>query len=240
MSTGRWLAERETGSMLGSILVAAGMVRRIDLYRVLSEMWGCSFVDLTDDPIDPALLKDVDPRRLVAELWFPVRVEPDGRIVVATALRPDAGTAADDRSHPRRTGRPGRDERVGHPPGRRPVLRRRDARRGRPRPVAPRPRPLRLPGAEPVAADRHRRDPGRARRRARPGADRHRGRPLGHRRRRLPRLGRLQVRHVHGRLALRSRRVGHAGGDRRARRHRAAALHDPRAGVPRGQRRRRC
>jgi glycosyltransferase XagB len=80
--------QRETGSMLGSILVAAGMVRRIDLYRVLSEMWGCSFVDLTDDPIDPALLKDVDPRRLVAELWFPVRVEPDGRIVVATALRP--------------------------------------------------------------------------------------------------------------------------------------------------------
>ena len=146
-------------------------------------------------PDRPGLLQDVDPRRLVAELWFPVRVEPDGRIVVATALRPTPERLRTIGRDPRRAGRPGRDERVGHPPGRRPVLRRRDARRGRPRPVAPRPRPLRVPGAEPVAADRHRRHPGRARRRARPGADRHRGRPLGHRRRRLPRLGRLQVRH---------------------------------------------
>ena len=150
MSTGRWLAgQRETGSMLGSILVAAGLVRRIDLYRVLSEMWDCAFVDLTADPIDPALLKGVDPRRLCVELWFPVRVELRRSDRRRHRVAPDAEAAADDRGDPRRTGRPGGDERMGHPPRRRPVLRRRDARGGRPRPVAPRPRPLRVPGAQP-------------------------------------------------------------------------------------------
>ena len=107
--------QRETGSRLGSILVAAGLVRRLDVYRVLSEMWGCPFVDLTDDPIDPSLLKDVDPHRLAAELWIPVRVG----WTVGSSSPPRSGRRPNGcgRSRrPRRTGRPGGDDRLGHPP----------------------------------------------------------------------------------------------------------------------------
>ncbi len=74
--------------MLGSILVAAGLVRRIDLYRVLSELWGCPFIDLEKSPVDLKLLERLEPQRLMEELWFPVRPSGDGRVVVATALPP--------------------------------------------------------------------------------------------------------------------------------------------------------
>jgi len=78
-----------TGSRLGSILIAAGLVRRIDVYRVLSDSWGCQFVDLTVTRIDRALLGQLDPRRLADEQWIPVRRLDDGSVLVATAERPD-------------------------------------------------------------------------------------------------------------------------------------------------------
>src|SRR5271155_438823 len=81
--------QQNTGSRLGSILVAAGLVRRLDVYRALSELWGCPFVDLTVEPIDLSLAASVDPHRLTAELWFPLRRLPDGSVLVATAERPD-------------------------------------------------------------------------------------------------------------------------------------------------------
>ncbi len=85
--------QQSTGSRLGAILIAAGLVRRLDVYRVLSESWGCPFVDLTVAPIDREILRGLDPRRLAGELWMPVRRLDDGSIVVATAEPPDRSRA---------------------------------------------------------------------------------------------------------------------------------------------------
>jgi len=85
--------QRGTGSRLGSILIAAGLVRRLDVYRVLSESWNCPFVDLTVTGIDRTLLTRLDPHRLAAELWIPVHRLADGSVLIATAERPERGRA---------------------------------------------------------------------------------------------------------------------------------------------------
>ncbi len=85
--------QRSTGSRLGSVLIASGLVRRLDVYRVLSESWGCPFVDLAQAEIDRSLLTRLDPHRLAAELWMPVRSLEDGSVLVATAERPERGRA---------------------------------------------------------------------------------------------------------------------------------------------------
>lgn len=77
-----------TGSRLGSILVASGRVRRIDLYRALAAHWGTTFVDCTASEPDPSLLRGLAPERLAKELWFPLRRAGDGTVLVATALEP--------------------------------------------------------------------------------------------------------------------------------------------------------
>jgi cellulose synthase/poly-beta-1,6-N-acetylglucosamine synthase-like glycosyltransferase len=82
-----------TGSRLGSILISAGLVRRLDVYRVLSESWNCPFVDLTVTDIDRSLLVRLDARRLADELWIPVQRLSDGSVLVATAERPERGRA---------------------------------------------------------------------------------------------------------------------------------------------------
>ena len=86
----RWAlgVQQRTGSRLGSILIASGLVRRLDVYRVLSDMWQCPFVDLTTEPIDLSLVAEMDPRRLTSELWMPIRRLPDGSMIVATAEPP--------------------------------------------------------------------------------------------------------------------------------------------------------
>jgi glycosyltransferase XagB len=81
--------QRATGSRLGSILIASGLVRRLDVYRVLSDSWSCPFIDLTVTPLDRRLLECLDPHRLSKELWIPVRLLGDGSVVVATAERPE-------------------------------------------------------------------------------------------------------------------------------------------------------
>lgn len=85
-----WALEMQhrTGSRLGAILVAAGLVRRADLYRLLARTWGTAFLDLTDVTPDPALLAGLDPERLATRGWLPVR-EEDGAVVVAVTDRPD-------------------------------------------------------------------------------------------------------------------------------------------------------
>jgi len=85
--------QRITGSRLGSILIATGLVRRLDVYRVLSESWNCPFVDLTVTRIDPSLLSRLDPHRLAAELWIPVHRLADGSVLIATAERPEPALA---------------------------------------------------------------------------------------------------------------------------------------------------
>ena len=58
------VAQDATGSRLGSVMIAAGMVSRLQLHQVLAEEWGLPFVDLTDIEPDRRLLDRFDPKRL--------------------------------------------------------------------------------------------------------------------------------------------------------------------------------
>lgn len=80
--------QQRTGSRLGSILVASGMVRRDDLYQVLGDCWGLDFVDLTRSVIDRDLLVSLEPRRLLEEGWLPLERNFDGTTLVAVADAP--------------------------------------------------------------------------------------------------------------------------------------------------------
>jgi glycosyltransferase XagB len=81
--------QEKTGCRLGAILVAAGLVRRTAVYRVLARTWGCDYVDLADTSLDLSLLDGLDPHVLGEEGWLPYRRDGD-RIVVATSERPTA------------------------------------------------------------------------------------------------------------------------------------------------------
>jgi cellulose synthase/poly-beta-1,6-N-acetylglucosamine synthase-like glycosyltransferase len=86
-------AQRRTGSRLGSILVASGAVRRLQLYRVLAEEWGVPFVDVTAHGLDEALLARLEPSQLAREGWLPLGTEPDGTVLVATCEEPSPARA---------------------------------------------------------------------------------------------------------------------------------------------------
>ena len=64
--------QEASGSRLGSIMIAAGMVSRLELHKVLAEEWGLPFVDLTAIDLDPKLLERFDPKVLAENGWFPV------------------------------------------------------------------------------------------------------------------------------------------------------------------------
>lgn len=81
------------GARIGAVLVAAGLVKRTELYRLLARTWECGYVDLADTGIDRDLLDDLDPQELGAEGWFPVRREAAAKhgretVLVATSERP--------------------------------------------------------------------------------------------------------------------------------------------------------
>ncbi|EXG79906.1 glycosyltransferase family 2 protein [Cryptosporangium arvum] len=80
--------QRRTGSRLGAILVATGLVRRQVLYRLLADRWDAPFVDVAGSSLDPTLLGRVTPEALAEEGWIPTRRGPDGAPVVATVERP--------------------------------------------------------------------------------------------------------------------------------------------------------
>jgi glycosyltransferase XagB len=82
-------ARIRTGSRLESIVIAAGMVRRHDVYRVLAEAWDLLYLDaLEEEDFDDDLVAGLDPTQLVAEGWFPVRHIGGNRVLVATAEAP--------------------------------------------------------------------------------------------------------------------------------------------------------
>ena len=81
-------AQGRTGSRMGSILVAAGLVKRRALYETLAENWDVPFVDVTAQALDPGLLALVDGQRLAREGWIPLRRNDDGTILVASSERP--------------------------------------------------------------------------------------------------------------------------------------------------------
>jgi glycosyltransferase XagB len=78
-----------TGSPLETILVTSGLVKRLELYRLLGELWHAPYVDLTAEQLDTSLLTGLDPDRLVREGWIPVRVLDSGEVLVAGMHPPD-------------------------------------------------------------------------------------------------------------------------------------------------------
>lgn len=84
----------ETGERLGQILISRGLIRRLELYRALAELWECPFVDLTAQPPDPELVRRY-PSRDMQEAWMiPLRWTEEG-LEVATARRPDDALRAE-------------------------------------------------------------------------------------------------------------------------------------------------
>ena len=81
-------AQARTGSRLGAILVAAGLVKRRAVYETLAANWDVPFVDVTQEPLDPGLLALVDGQRLTREGWVPLRRQPNGTVLVASCERP--------------------------------------------------------------------------------------------------------------------------------------------------------
>lgn len=64
-----WAVEvsARNGARIGAVLVAAGLVKRTELYRLLARTWECGYVDLADTGIDRDLLDGLDPQELGAE-----------------------------------------------------------------------------------------------------------------------------------------------------------------------------
>ena len=81
--------QERTGCRLGAILVAAGLIRRTAVYRVLARTWDCGYIDLVTTPLDLSLLDGLDPHALAEEGWLPFRRD-GARVAVATSERPTA------------------------------------------------------------------------------------------------------------------------------------------------------
>ena len=79
--------QKRTGERLGRILIALGMVRRQQLYRVLAELWQLPFVDLIQTDVEKSVLHHFDPQMLVSERFFPF-AEKDQVVRIATAEKP--------------------------------------------------------------------------------------------------------------------------------------------------------
>lgn len=91
-------AQQSSGARLGTVLITAGFVSRLELYRVLAEEWGVPFTDLTTIDFDEPLLDRFGPQQLADESWFPVRGRWDGEqlrsAVVASAEPPTEASVA--------------------------------------------------------------------------------------------------------------------------------------------------
>ena len=80
--------QERTGSRLGQILMAEGLVDRLDLYRVLATRWNLELVDVAHTELDLDLLEHLDPADLAQWGWIPITRLSDGRIGVATSEPP--------------------------------------------------------------------------------------------------------------------------------------------------------
>jgi cellulose synthase/poly-beta-1,6-N-acetylglucosamine synthase-like glycosyltransferase len=82
-----WTRE-QSGTRLAVILISSGLVKRLDVFRVLAELSHVPFIDLVETPPDPAVLTGLDEQQLIREGWVPVRELADGRLLVATVHVP--------------------------------------------------------------------------------------------------------------------------------------------------------
>jgi len=80
--------QERTGSRLGQILMAEGVVDRLDLYRLLAKHWDLEIVNVAHAELDRELLEHLDPADLARWGWIPLARLDDGRIAVATSEPP--------------------------------------------------------------------------------------------------------------------------------------------------------
>jgi GSPII_E N-terminal domain. len=82
-------AKARTGSHIDEILVNQGIVSPKALRSVMAHAWGLPVLDLHTTAHDSALIHRWSGQLMIAENWMPLRREPDGAILVATARIPD-------------------------------------------------------------------------------------------------------------------------------------------------------
>jgi len=81
--------QQVTRERLGQILLTLGLLRRLDLYRSLGEMWGVPFVQLTQTKFDEDLARRLPMEDVIARFVIPMRIEGQ-TLVAAVADRPTA------------------------------------------------------------------------------------------------------------------------------------------------------
>jgi hypothetical protein len=78
------LAQKKSGARLGEVLIASGAMRALDLYRALGRQLGLPFVNLLDEPPEPALLKAEELDFYLTHRCLPWRILDGQEIFVAS------------------------------------------------------------------------------------------------------------------------------------------------------------
>jgi glycosyltransferase XagB len=82
-------AKERTGEHIDVILTSLGMISNEELRSVIARSWGLMVVDLATTDRDEELIRRWSGQQMMTGNWMPVRRDPDGVIVVATARVPD-------------------------------------------------------------------------------------------------------------------------------------------------------
>jgi cellulose synthase/poly-beta-1,6-N-acetylglucosamine synthase-like glycosyltransferase len=87
-------AKARTGAHIDEVLVSLGMLDAGQVRELESTAWGYPASELATETTDPAVLRLLPYDRYLRQSWIPLRREPDGRILVATARVPDESRTA--------------------------------------------------------------------------------------------------------------------------------------------------
>lgn len=82
-------AQRRTGVRLGQILLAFGLIRRLDLYRALSELWEMPFVLLDKEPFEPKVTRKFPLNAALKHRAVVLGRDADGTLRVAVTDLPE-------------------------------------------------------------------------------------------------------------------------------------------------------
>lgn len=82
-------AKERTGSHIDEVLVSLGMISTVELRSLMARTWGLPVADLATTERDEPLIRRWSGQQMIAENWMPLRRDPRGGVVVATARIPD-------------------------------------------------------------------------------------------------------------------------------------------------------
>ncbi|HEY8589358.1 MAG TPA: glycosyltransferase, partial [Naasia sp.] len=88
------MAKSRGAGHLDEFLVGQGMVDDVDLLRVTAKAWNLAAVRLDSEVIDEEFVRQWSGQQYLAQSWMPLRREPDGTVVIATAREPHPEMAA--------------------------------------------------------------------------------------------------------------------------------------------------